>query len=360
MTQNKTELSIIVCTFNRSEYLPQCLDSLFNQTASGNLYEVIVVDNNSSDNTCEVVKKYTDQNTHCRYFFEPEQGLSYARNLGLQKAASDYIAYIDDESRAKENWVEVALEIIKEKTPDIFGGSVQPIFPDGKPAWFKDEYGVRGDMGETGWITKGFIIGSNIFFKKSLLQEYGGFDIEAGMKGNQISYHEETLLAHRAFKEGKRVFFSKELDVFDLIPDFKKSVLFFIYAKYKAGKDGEKLWNPQYSFNHLQSLLKLIDDTFDELNYALLMRDQSLYQYPENYVIEKIRNNFLKIGMQIQFFLKNNIISEHTSKMSDQYETLKMEYESIRSELEVLQQEKESSQQEIQTLRAELKKIKKN
>lgn len=303
--KKKPEISVVVCTYNREKMLPECLDSLANQRANKNLYEVIVVDNNSKDNTSKVANEFVTKYSNFKILFEQNQGLSHARNLGLKEALADYVAYIDDDARAGEDWIEEALKIVNEKQPDIFGGPVYPIFPDGKPEWFKEEYGTRGDMGQTGWLKKGFLIGTNIVFKKSILEEYGGFDPALGMKGENLSYHEETRVVFRAFKENKKIYYSKELAVRDIIPDYKKSLAFFIYSKYKAGFDGQELWNEEFEPMELLNLLMLINQTMDELNFALRKRDRTQYKYPENYVIERTMNNFFKIGIHIGYFLKN-------------------------------------------------------
>lgn len=308
--KKKPKISVVVCTYNRAEKLPGCLESLANQRSNKELYEVLVIDNNSKDNTQEVVKKFEKKYSNFKLFFEQTQGLSHARNLGLKEASADHVGFIDDESRVGEGWIEEALKIIHEKKPDIFGGPTYPVFPDGKPEWFKHEYGIRGDMGETGWIEKGLILGGNMFCRKSLLKEYGGFDPRLGMKGDEIGYHEETKLVFRALREKKKVYYSKELAVKDIIPGYKKNLVFFIYQKYKAGFDGQELWNEKFESTELPKLLALINQAMDEMNFALLKRDTLQYKYPENYIIERTGGKFFRIGRQVGYFLKRNNLTE--------------------------------------------------
>ncbi len=305
MSQTKPLISIIVCTYNRQEMLSGCLDALINQNVDDHNYEVIVVNNNSNDNTEEIAKNYTLSQKNFSYYLQPEQGLSHARNLGLENAKADYVAYIDDDAIAPKNWIYTAMQIIKTHKPDIFGGPAYPIFPSGKPEWYKNEYGVRGDMGETGWLTKGFIVGTNIFFRRALLIEYGGFDPNFGMKGETIAYHEETVLIFKAFDEGKKVYYSKELAVKDIIPDYKKSLAFFIHTKYQAGRYGLDLWKPKYNDDELIKLLDLISKTMDDFDIALMKRDVEKYPFPENYIIENLKNKFFTIGMMVEYFRKH-------------------------------------------------------
>jgi len=295
-------ISVVVCTYNREELLADCLKSLACQTFNPAQYEVIVVDNNSSDNTRSVAEEFVKVSLNFRLIAEPEQGLSYARNRGLAEARGAYVAFIDDDARAPESWLENAARIMAAHSPDIFGGPAIPFFGCETPAWYKDCYGVRGDMGETGWITEGFIVGTNIFFLKVLLEEYGGFDPELGMKGDSVGYHEETALVYRAFAEGKKVYYAKELAVKDRMPDYKLSLAYFLYSKYKVGYDGIKIWRNEYPVESFPELLDVIDNTMNSFDFALRKRDTVKYAYPENYIVEELSPLLAEIGKRVNYF----------------------------------------------------------
>jgi glucosyl-dolichyl phosphate glucuronosyltransferase len=303
--QSSQKLSVIVCTYNRADILTDCLESLLNQNIDKNLYEVIIVDNNSTDTTQNVAANYGSLFPNFQLIFESKQGLSHARNSGLNKAKAKYVAYIDDEERVPGNWIETALKIIEEKEPDIFGGPVHPIFVDEKPDWFKEQYGIRGDMGDSRWLEKGFILGGNFFAKKSLLLEYGGFDPKFGMQKDKTSYHEETHIVFRALKEKKRIYYSKELAVKDILPEYKTSLAFFLFSKYRAGYDGVDLWDQNFGTHEILRLPQFIDDTMNEFEYALSKRDKSLFPNPENYIMEKVIQKFGMIGQRVSYLLNH-------------------------------------------------------
>jgi len=309
--------SIVVCTYNREDLLVDCLKSLEMQTFNSAQYEVIIVDNNSSDNTQELSRKFVSANHNYRLIFEPEQGLSHARNRGLSEAKGEYVAFIDDDARAPNNWLETAARIIACHAPDIFGGPATSFFGCEAPVWYKESYGIRGDMGETGWLKEGFIVGTNIFFRKELLEEYGGFDPELGMKGDSVGYHEETALVYRAFREERKVYYAKELAVKDRVPDYKLSPVYFIYSKYKVGYDGVKLWNDEFTVESLPELLDLIDNTMNSFDYALRKRDTGKYTYPENYLIEELAPLLIEIGKRVKYFkdrtLVDNFVNDSVS-----------------------------------------------
>jgi len=292
--------SVVLCTYNRAELLLDCLQSLAAQTFNSAQYEVIIVNNNSTDNTQHVAEEFCGKYANCRVVIETEHGLSNARNRGIQEASGEYIAFIDDDARARENWLEIAARIIAEHKPDIFGGPIKPYFKHTPPNWYKPEYAVRGDMGETGWLKEGYISGTNIFFKKSLLVDYGCFDVELGMKGEYVGYHEETQLVYRAFSEGKKVYFCKELIVDDLVPEYKTSLPYMICARYMNGYDGAHLLKSDFKPADISRLVDLVNTTMEMFNYSLRKRNIRNYRYPENYVIEEAVINFVEIGKIIK------------------------------------------------------------
>ena len=99
-------LSILICTYNREHFLKQCLDSIIEQTEQTNEkeIEVIIIDNNSSDNTKSLVESY-NSSTKISYYLENKQGLSHARNAGVQIAKGNYIAFVDDDAIIIKEWL---------------------------------------------------------------------------------------------------------------------------------------------------------------------------------------------------------------------------------------------------------------
>ena len=310
MSNNTPRVSVIVCTFNRALLLQQCLDALFEQSIGEEAFDVVVVDNNSTDYTLEIVDKFRQNHANLFYVFEAQQGLSFARNRGCKVAISDYLAYIDDDVTVPAAWLERAISIIEDKRPDIFGGPVFPATPDHSPVWFKEAYYTRGDIGTNGFIKQGHIIGCNFFIRKALLEEYGGFDTVLGMKGKQIGYHEETALVHRAFREKKTVYYSSEIAVYDKIPKHKMHLLFFLYSAYKVGQDGYALWPHKYNVSDVRLLAGLIDEIMDDIAVALLERETKYYPQPENYIVENVVKKFTQLGILVQSLAANIVNTE--------------------------------------------------
>ena len=138
MNQIKLEISVVICTYNRALYLPGALESLYNQQISKEQYEVIVVNNNSLDNTETVCNEFisTHQDAHFIYLNEPIQGASYARNTGASIAQSPLLCFMDDDAIAHPNYLSLIIDFFKNH-PDAggLGGRIIPKYIPSEPKW---------------------------------------------------------------------------------------------------------------------------------------------------------------------------------------------------------------------------------
>jgi len=238
-------ISVVVSTYNRSELLVDCLNSLAEQTNEKSNYEVIVVDNNSTDNTANVVKSFVDRYPNFKYVVETQQGLSHARNRGYKEASGDYVAYIDDDARAHSDWVEQIINFIKQH-PDAkaFGGPVFGFCTFSAPAWFPKEYGTWS-LGETERILNEneWIIGSNMIYYKKLLVHLGGFNKNLGMNGKQIAYGEETELITRIRALGLPIYYVPDIRVDHLIQAYKLNMRFLLKSRFQNGLNYSNIFN---------------------------------------------------------------------------------------------------------------------
>jgi glycosyltransferase involved in cell wall biosynthesis len=141
-----TQISAIICTHNRDSYLGAAIDSLLAQDFAAD-FEVIVVDNNSSDRTREVVEQRAS-NPRLKYVFEPTIGLSVARNTGAKIASAEILAYLDDDAVASTHWLQVLDSAFKNNSKlAIAGGKVTLLWPQGihQPQWLSP--GLAGNLG---------------------------------------------------------------------------------------------------------------------------------------------------------------------------------------------------------------------
>ncbi|MFH1827614.1 MAG: glycosyltransferase family 2 protein [bacterium] len=234
--KNKTILlSVIVCTYNRAQLLKNCLRSLEKQTADKKKYEVIVVDNNSTDSTKEIMEDYTKNQTNIRIVTEKNCGRSYARNRGWQEAKGKYVAYIDDDAVAKPDWIEQIMAFIKENPKiNAFGGpyskfSLKPI-----PTWLPENYFTLnlGNRVKMLNLKNEWLSGSNMIFNRSIFHRYEGFNTNFGGKGYKIIYGEETEFLTRLKKMGESVYYVPKICVKHLVAERKLNLWWLLKNDY--------------------------------------------------------------------------------------------------------------------------------
>ena len=133
------DASIIICTYNRSDCIKNVLLSLCNQKTTSS-YEIIVVDNNSTDNTKnEIIKFSANFSVEIRYHLETNQGLSFARNRGVEASLGEVVLFIDDDAVAEKSWLETHVSAYSDRDVFCAGGPIRPVWPFPKPEWIKGD-----------------------------------------------------------------------------------------------------------------------------------------------------------------------------------------------------------------------------
>jgi glycosyltransferase involved in cell wall biosynthesis len=138
-------LTIAICTYNGATRLPEVLEALLQQQIPGTPpWEVLIVDNNSTDNTAAIVEHYTQhwrQDVPLRYRFEPRQGTTYARQQAFQAARGDWVGILDDDNLPPPDWITQAIAFIQQSARDrpqlgAFGGNIRPLLETEPPPDF--------------------------------------------------------------------------------------------------------------------------------------------------------------------------------------------------------------------------------
>jgi glycosyltransferase involved in cell wall biosynthesis len=157
---SEIKLSIVVVTHHRPNLLEKCLDAIEQQTLDKNKFEVIVVDNNSTDKTANLIYKYLHRNPHFIYYRETNTGFNYARNRGLKFAKGNYIAFIHDEVIVASDWCEKVLETFEtvKPTPAVLTGEVKIWHDEEPPSWFVTSLEESKLASEAGFYNKGAAI----------------------------------------------------------------------------------------------------------------------------------------------------------------------------------------------------------
>lgn len=204
-------ISAIICTYNREQYLGSAIDSLLKQDFS--FYEVIVVDNGSSDRTREIVEQRLDQ-SRLRYVYEPVNGLSVARNTGASIARAEILAYLDDDAIASPVWLKTIYDAYQNNERlAVAGGKVTLLWPEGikPPSWLSSNLAQNlgaYDLGDTlvyvenpGWTPRGL----NYSIKRAFLEKVGGFNTNLGRVGKNLLSNEELQMTELALQQGLQV-----------------------------------------------------------------------------------------------------------------------------------------------------------
>jgi glycosyltransferase involved in cell wall biosynthesis len=175
-------------------------------------WEVLVVDNNSSDDSEQVAESFaSSRSLPLRYILESNQGLSHARNKGVQEARGEIISFLDDDVIVTEDWLKEIDAAFQRYSPLCVGGKVRLKVDFVRPSWWGewcDPALGRFDKGDTVIIGdtsyRGLIgIGANLSFCRSVFQKYGLFRTDLGRKGTQLLMGEETELVQRMRQAGE-------------------------------------------------------------------------------------------------------------------------------------------------------------
>jgi glycosyltransferase involved in cell wall biosynthesis len=212
-----TKISAIICTHNRDTYLGAAIDSLLAQDFPAE-FEVIVVDNGSSDRTQEVVAQRSP-NSRLKYIFEPTIGLSVARNTGARVASSEILAYLDDDAVASDRWLQTLYVAYQNNSQlAIAGGKVTLLWPPGiqPPRWLSN--GLAANLGaydlgdSTVYIEQPNLTprGLNYSIRRHFLEEIGGFDLHLGRVGKNLLSNEELQMTEFALQRGWQVAYIPE------------------------------------------------------------------------------------------------------------------------------------------------------
>ena len=231
-------LTVVVCTYNRAELLAESLEAIVRELEATPAIELVVVDNNSSDETPEVAAAKVRGVRAARVVREPAQGLSHARNRGLAEASAPWVAYVDDDALVERGWAARALATIADGAFDAFGGVYVPWYKYGRPRWFRDSYASNAGIAERRLLgEREFFSGGNAVLSRRALDEVGGFSSELGMKGAVRAYGEETAVQIRMRARGLRIGFDPELIVRHVVAPQKLQVRGLLANYYAAGRD---------------------------------------------------------------------------------------------------------------------------
>jgi glycosyltransferase involved in cell wall biosynthesis len=221
------DVSVIVATYNRCDVVRGAVESLMNQDSRGTSYEVIVVDNNSTDTTRRTLEDLCHKYDNLSYHFEPQQGVSYARNRGIAAARAPILAFTDDDIKPAPNWVAAVREGFK-KFPDAdcIGGKVLPQTATEFPVWLTSKHWTPLallDMGDEPVVLDVLngpgLVAANLAVRAAVFKDVGLFQPELQRVKTFIGSLEDHEFELRLGAAKKRLMYLPELIVYAQVLD---------------------------------------------------------------------------------------------------------------------------------------------
>lgn len=242
-------ISVIISTHNRAKLLENTLSSLAKQKFNKELFEIIVADNASCDDTQKVTESYFDKFSKIKYIYYPEAGLHYARNAGYLNASYDILAYLDDDMQIAENWLQIIFNEFQDEEIVMCGGKILPIFETEPPDWLMQKWNKANKneriLGTLGLIDLGdvrkeinpfHVFGGNMAVKKSIIEIAQGFNPDS-LPADKIRYRGdgESHISNYIKKHRLKTMYNPEMSATQFIPASKTTQEYFIKRSYNQG-----------------------------------------------------------------------------------------------------------------------------
>ncbi len=241
-------LSVIIPTRNRAKVFEKVLHSLTTQTYPKELFEVIVIDNGSTDDTESVCNKFVAIFPNFKYIYDSRPGLHVGRHDGMKAAKGEILVYADDDIIATPEWLEAIKNAFNNQRVALVGGKILPKWEVDMPDWinmFKTEmkYGWTisylslldfGDL--TKEIPAYYVYGCNFSIRKPVLFECGGFHPDS-IPQELIRYRGdgETVLSLAIMKKGYKSVYEPKACVYHRVPPERLTVDYFCRRAFNQG-----------------------------------------------------------------------------------------------------------------------------
>lgn len=206
------QLTVAIPTYNRADFLRQTLAGIARQDFPRGAFEVLVIDNNSTDHTRAVVAEFAGSTPAPRYLLETKQGLDYARNRAITEARGDIIVFADDDILMSPDWLsQLAAPLLTDSAHRVgaVGGEVIPVFPDGLPPWVAEWHAplaFRADAGPL--VAKYSPMGANLALPKWVFEKLGPFHTALDRAAGNYFSGGDSEMIRRVRTAGLEVWFA--------------------------------------------------------------------------------------------------------------------------------------------------------
>lgn len=238
------KITAILCTYNRCDSLAEALESLAASILPETCeWEVLVVDNNSSDRTREVVERFCQRYPgNFSYLFEPRQGKSHALNAGIRESHGDVLAFVDDDVTVERSWLQNLTSDLRSDKWAGAGGRILPKWPCSPPSWFPENqwYGMAPlamfDLGLEAGPLSDPPFGTNMAFHRRMFEKYGDFRTDLGPRPNSEIRSEDTEFGRRLLAAGERLKYEPTAVVHHAVPQKRLQREYFLTWWFDHGR----------------------------------------------------------------------------------------------------------------------------
>lgn len=244
------DISIVICTYNRAPGVGAVLESLAAlETADGLSREIVVVDNNSSDNTRDVIESARSAYPELiRYVFESRQGLSRARNKGIEEARGRLIAFTDDDIIPDQGWLRELSRALLTYPHSGFGGRILPTWDFTPPSWFvsngpfkmmKGGAIVGHDLGDEHLEYRPDMqtpVGANMVFRREIFERHGLFRIDLGKTGDRVFFGEDREFCERLLQAGEKLLYLPQAIIYHPVDKGRMTKRHFSISYFNIGR----------------------------------------------------------------------------------------------------------------------------
>ncbi len=229
------KVTVAIPTYNRADFLRQTLQGIAQQQFPREHFEVLVIDNNSTDSTRTVVDEFAESRPAPRYIHEPKQGLDYARNRAIAEARGEIILFGDDDILMRPDWIaQMAVPMLADGARRIgaVGGEVIPVFPDGLPEWVREWHAPLGFRPTLGPVeAKHSPMGANLALPKWIFEQLGSFHTALDRAAGNYFSGGDSEMVRRVRAAGFEVWFAPDAAVQHQMPASRTT---FRYARRHA------------------------------------------------------------------------------------------------------------------------------
>lgn len=236
--------SVIFCTYNREKYIFKAMESVALQSYPHEKYEIVLVNNNSTDKTEELCNAFQEKypNISFNYCIERQQGLSYARNRGIKESRGELLVYVDDDATVFPDYLQSYDDFFQQHLKELAaGGPIIPHYEVSPPKWISHYTEVL----LTGYLNNGNEVvpfkfgkypgGGNACYRAEVFREFGFFNVELGRKGKGLIGAEEKDFFARLLSKGKKIWYVPGAGIYHYIPEQKLTEDHFRRLTYSIG-----------------------------------------------------------------------------------------------------------------------------